>query len=64
MSVNANVQHLALPGGLAVATLGMAFVVFGVVVPFLFFPGVYLLALGLVAAAVGAILRAPGRSHA
>ena len=64
MIVKANIQQLVLLSGLAVATVGMAFVVFGVVVSVLFFPGVYLLALGLVSAAVGAILGAAGRHHA
>jgi hypothetical protein len=64
MSVSPNLQQLVLLGGLAAATLGMALVVFGVVVPALFFPGVYLLALGLVVAGVGALLRVGGRAHA
>jgi uncharacterized membrane protein YqjE len=64
MIVKANIQQLILLSGLVVATVGMAFVVFGVVVSVLFFPGVYMLALGLVAAAVGAILGAAGRDHA
>jgi hypothetical protein len=64
MSVSVNIQQLILLGGLALATLGMALVVFGVVVSGLFFPGVYLLAFGLVTAGVGAILRAAGRNHA
>jgi hypothetical protein len=64
MNVSGNLEQLILLGGLAVATLGMALVVFGVVVSGLFFPGVYLLALGLVATAVGAMLRAAGRHRA
>ncbi len=64
MIVKANIQQLILLSGLAVATVGMALVVFGVVVSVLFFPGVYLLALGLVAAGVGAALGAVGRHHA
>ena len=43
--------------GLVIMTLGMAFIAFGVVVAGLFFPGVYLLAIGLVATAAGAVLR-------
>ena len=43
--------------GLVIMTLGMALVAFGVVVSGLFFPGVYLLAIGLVATAAGAVLR-------
>jgi hypothetical protein len=64
MSVSAPLQQLILLGGLAAATLGMALVVFGLVVSALFFPGVYLLALGLVAAGVGALLHVARRDHA
>ena len=63
MNVSPKIQQLILLAGLAVATLGMALVVFGVVVSSLFFPGVYLLALGLLAAAVGALLGAVGHRH-
>jgi hypothetical protein len=52
-----NLPEIVLLAGLAVATLGMALVAFGVAVPALFFPGVYLLAIGLVGSAAGAILR-------
>lgn len=41
---------------LIVTTVGMAFVTFGVVIPVLFFPGVYLLAIGLLGVAAGALL--------
>lgn len=64
MNVSANIREMILLGGLMVATLGMALVVFGVVVSALFFPGVYLLAFGLLATAVGAILRVAGRVSA
>jgi hypothetical protein len=55
--MNRNTAELILMAGLAVMTLGMAFVAFGVVATGLFFPGVYLLAIGLVATAGGAVLR-------
>lgn len=42
---------------LIVTTLGMALITFGVVVSTLFFPGVYLLAIGLLAAGAGGLLR-------
>ena len=64
MNVSANIRELILLGGLMVATLGMALVVFGVVVSALFFPGVYLLAFGLLATAVGGLLRVAGRPAA
>jgi uncharacterized membrane protein YqjE len=51
-----NLSGLILLGGLALATLGMALVTFGVVVPALFFPGVYLLAVGMLVSAGGALL--------
>ena len=43
-------------GGLTTATLGMALVTLGVVISGLFFPGVYMLAAGLFATGVGAVL--------
>lgn len=43
--------------GLAIMTIGMALIAFGIVVSGLFFAGVYFLAIGLVATAAGAILR-------
>ena len=55
--MNRNTAELILMAGLAVMTLGMALVAFGVVATQLFFPGVYLLAIGLVATAGGAVLR-------
>ena len=55
--MNRNIAELILLVGLAVMTLGMALVAFGVVVTGLFFPGVYLLAFGLIATAAGAVLR-------
>jgi hypothetical protein len=64
MSVNPRITESVLFGGLMIATLGMALVIFGVVVPALFFPGVYLLALGLLAAGVGALLRVITREPA
>jgi hypothetical protein len=64
MNVSANIQQLILLGGLAAATLGMALVAFGVVVSALFFPGVYLLAVGLLVAGAGALLRVSGRNRA
>jgi hypothetical protein len=55
--MNRRTAELILMAGLAVMTLGMALVAFGVVATGLFFPGVYLLAIGLVATAGGAVLR-------
>jgi hypothetical protein len=55
--MNRNTAELILMAGLAVMTLGMALVAFGVVATQLFFPGVYLLAIGLGATAIGAVLR-------
>lgn len=52
-----DVTNIVLLAGLAVATLGMALVAFGVAAPALFFPGIYLLAIGLLASAAGAVLR-------
>jgi hypothetical protein len=49
--------ELALLIGLVVATLGMALVAFGVVVSAMFFPGVYLLAIGLLASAAAGLFR-------
>jgi hypothetical protein len=62
--MNRNIGELILLAGLAVMTLGMALVAFGVVATGLFFPGVYLLAIGLIATAAGAVVRLvmPGRS--
>lgn len=54
MKLNAN---LILTVGLVIMVLGMALVAFGVVVSGLFFAGVYLLVLGLLATGLGAILR-------
>jgi uncharacterized membrane protein YhhN len=54
---NERIRALVLLAGLAAATLGMALVTIGVVVAPLFFPGVYLLGLGLLVSAVGAFLR-------
>ena len=55
--MNRNIAELVLLAGLAVMTLGMALVAFGVVATALFFPGVYLLAIGLIATAGGAVMR-------
>ena len=55
--MNRNTAELILMAGLAVMTLGMALVAFGVVATQLFFPGVYLLAIGLIATAGGAVMR-------
>ena len=55
--MNRDIAEMVLLAGLAVMTLGMALVTFGVVATGLFFPGVYLLAFGLIATAVGAVLR-------
>ena len=55
--MNRNIAELVLLAGLAVMTLGMALVAFGVVATGLFFPGVYLLAIGLIATAGGAVMR-------
>lgn len=49
--------ELALLIGLVVATLGMALVAFGVVASAWFFPGVYLLAIGLLATTAAGLLR-------
>ncbi len=46
-----------LPVALLLATVGMALITFGVVEYWLFFPGVYLLAIGLITTAVAALLR-------
>jgi hypothetical protein len=54
MKLNADIVLMI---ALAITTLGMAFITFGVVVSGLFFPGVYLLAIGLLATAAGAVLR-------
>jgi hypothetical protein len=54
--MNRNLSGLILLGGVALATLGMALVTFGVVAPALFFPGVYLLAIGMLVSAGGALL--------
>jgi hypothetical protein len=62
--VSERIAQLTLSAGLVVATLGMALVVFGVVISVLFFPGVYLLALGLLAAGLGALLRVVTREPA
>jgi hypothetical protein len=40
-----------------IITIGMALIAFGVVVSGLFFAGVYMLAIGMVTTATGAILR-------
>ncbi len=64
MNVKRNVSDSAMLGGLAIATLGMALVAFGVAVRGVFFPGVYLLALGLLATAIGALLRLIARDQA
>lgn len=53
--------ELILLAALIVTTVGMALITFGVVVPTLFFPGVYLLAFGLIATGAGALLRLFGR---
>ena len=42
---------------LIVTTLGMALITFGIVVAALFFPGVYLLAIGLLATAAAGSMR-------
>lgn len=55
--MNERVRSLLLPGGLAAATLGMALVAIGVALPGVFFVGVYLLAIGLLVTAAGAVLR-------
>jgi hypothetical protein len=55
--MNRNRAEVILLVGLAVMTLGMALVAFGVIATGLFFPGVYLLAIGLIATAGGAVLR-------
>jgi hypothetical protein len=52
-----NLADTVLVAGLTLATLGMALVAFGVAVPALFFPGVYLLAIGLLGSAAGAVAR-------
>ena len=49
--------ELALLVALGVTTVGMALITFGVVASGLFFPGVYLLAIGLLATAVAGLLR-------
>jgi hypothetical protein len=49
--------ELAMLAALAVTTIGMALITFGVAVAFLFFPGVYLLAAGLLATAVTGLLK-------
>ena len=54
MKLNADLVLLV---GLAIMTIGMALVAFGIVVSGLFFAGVYLLGIGLVATAAGASLR-------
>lgn len=64
MIVSMRVSQLVLYAGLVVAGLGMAFVVFGVVIPVLFFPGVYLLAFGLLATGAGGVLRVIAREPA
>ena len=53
---------LVLIVGLVIMTIGMALVTFGVVVSGLFFAGVYMLAIGMVTTAAGAILRLFGPS--
>jgi hypothetical protein len=55
-----NLLDTILLAGLALATLGMALVAFGVAVPALFFPGVYLLAIGLAGSAVSAVMHVVG----
>ena len=50
-------SELALLIALSVTTAGMALIAFGVVVSGLFFPGVYLLAIGLLATAAGGLAR-------
>ena len=60
MAINKKLTGLVLPAGLALVTLGMALVAFGVVATGLFFPGVYLLGIGLLTAAAGALLHVFG----
>jgi hypothetical protein len=48
---------LLLLAGLVVLTVGMALITFGVVVSGFFFPGVYLLAIGMIVTGAGAVLR-------
>lgn len=57
MKVNKKAGGLMLPGGLALATLGMALVTTGVAWAPLFFPGIYLLTGGLLVSAAGTALR-------
>ena len=61
--MSSGTRALVLPAGLAVATLGMALVTFGVVVGGLFFPGVYLLAFGLLTSGECAVLRLFGHER-
>jgi hypothetical protein len=56
------IAKMALLGGLATATVGMALVTVGVAVGGLFFPGIYLLAAGLLATAVGAVMHVARRA--
>ena len=47
---------IAMLAGLLLTALGMAVTIIGVIAPGFFFPGVYLLGLGLAACAVGGVL--------
>lgn len=49
-------KHVVLPAGLALITLGMAIVFIGVISPALFYPGIYLIAIGMVVVAVAGVL--------
>ena len=62
--MNRKIAALVLLGGLTAATLGMALVALGVVIGGLFFAGIYLLAAGLFATAVGSLLHLTNKQRA
>lgn len=50
-------MNLVLPAALAVLVLGMVAVIIGVIAPVFFYPGIYLIALGMIGTAAAGILR-------
>jgi len=49
-------MKLLLPAGLALITLGMAVLFVGVISPALFYPGIYVIVIGMIVLAVAGVL--------
>lgn len=57
-------RHIVLLAGLALSTLGMAIAFVGILSPGLFYPGIYLIAAGLLVVAIAGVLYVTGPEHA